>query len=207
MTTLDDLHAEIDFLQRYGLSAAYKDKQIHAIPAMPVIPAEQRIPYIVARCQGLRVLNLGSASGSLHDAIKTSAVRVVGVDHEPGPNTDVWLDLDDYEAMQAWEMPEVDLIVCAETIEHVCNPGWLLRKLKRDAPGIPLLLTTANAHGLGNQTWVTRGYINVNSDHVAWYCVQTLKTLLGKCQYQADAWAYYGSGPVGLNEGIITIAR
>lgn len=201
MTTLTDLHDELDFLQRYGMDAAYKDKQIHALPQMPVI---DRVEYILARCKEQRVLNIGAASGPLHQLIKGAAASVMGVDHEPGPNTDVLIDLDDYEAITHWTLPPVDLIVFAETIEHVLLPGAVLRALRQaDAR---LLITTPNAYALGAAQWVRRGMENVNREHCCWYTYHTLKVTLERTGWTPQAWAYYGEGPVGLNEGLIVLA-
>ena len=202
MTTLAGLHAELNEMQRWGISdAAYWDKQIHALPDAPVI---DRIPYIVARCQGLRVLNLGSASGTLNAEIKASAVSVIGVDHEQGPQTDVWLDFDDYEALQAWQVPTVDLIVFAETSEHLLLPGAVLRKLR--SVKAPLLVTTPNAHAQAGQEWVKRGYENIHKEHTHWHSVHTLKVMLERTGWTPEAWSYYGGQP-RTAEGLICLAR
>jgi hypothetical protein len=203
MTTLADLHTEIDFLQQYRVDAAYKDKQIHALPDAPVI---ERLPYIVHRCKDLRVLNLGSASGVLHEQIKASAASVIGVDHEPGPNTDVWLDFDDYEALQRWVIPEVDLIVAGELIEHLGNPGNFVARLRQCPGHPPLLITTPNAYAEGGISWVNRGYENINVDHQVIFSWFTLNRLLQTRGWKPQAWAWYNGRP-GLAEGIICLAR
>jgi hypothetical protein len=202
--TLAELHREIDELQAWGMDTDYYDKMVHKVPRFPVVPRE---PYIVHRCKGHRVLNIGCASGSLHAAIQTTAASVYGIDHEPcGHPGDIWLDLDDYLAVQSWLVPTVDLIVAGEVIEHLCSPGIVLKRLKHAAPGVPLLLTTPNAHAQAGQVWMARGVDCVNDDHVAWYSYQTLGTLLRKCGYTPQGWAYYGAGPVGRNEGLIVVA-
>jgi hypothetical protein len=207
MTTLADLHAELDEMQQWGLDPRYYAKMIHHVPVFPILDRE---PYIVARCAGLRVLDIGCASGTLHRQIQESAAWVTGVDHEPcGHPGDIWLDLDDYVALQAWQVPSVDLIVMAEVIEHLCNPGYLLKKLRVEAPSVPLLITTPNAMATAGQVWMQRGIECVNPDHNAWYSYHTLQVLLQKCGWPPDgcSWSWYGGGPAGLNEGIICVAR
>jgi len=204
MTTLADLHAELDEMQRLGVDAAYYDKQCHKIPVFPVI---SRVDYIIGRCKNLRVLNLGCASGPLHEEIKQVAVSVIGVDRENGRNVDIWIDLDDYKALDEWMIPEVDLIVAGELIEHIGNPGNLITAL-RHAPGHPpLLITTPNAYAAGGIAWVKQGYENINRDHQVIFSWFTLDRLLRVRHWEPQAWAWYGDGPAGLNEGIICVAR
>jgi hypothetical protein len=203
MTTLADLHAELDEMQRLGVDAAYYAKQCHRIPDAPVI---ERIPYIVARCKGQRVLNLGSSSGILHDSIRAEAMSVIGVDHEPGPQTDTWLDLDDYLTLHTWEIPAVDLIVAGELIEHLGNPGYLISRL-RQAPGQPpLLITTPNAYAAGGIAWAKQGYENINVDHQVIFSWFTLDRLLHTRGWEPQAWAGY-NGTWPIQEGLICIAR
>jgi len=198
--SLDALHEEIDRLHAWGVTAAYADKQLHPIPQAPVI---DRVAYIVARCKAQRVLNIGSASGTLHAAIKAVATSVIGVDHENGPNVDVWLDLDEYAALQAWRLPAVDLIVFAETLEHVLLPGAVLRKL-REAQA-PLLVTTPNAYASGSIAWVKRGYENINREHSHIYSYHSLKVMLERTGWTPEAWAGYG-GTWPTQEGLIVLA-
>lgn len=202
MNTLAELESEINQLQAWGVTAEYADKQLHRIPDMPVI---SRVDYILARCKGLRVLNLGCHSGSLHAEIQGVTKSVIGVDLEPcGHAGDIWLDLDDYQALHAWVMPEVDLIVFAETIEHLVSPGLILRKLK--AAQAPLLLTTPNAHALAGHQWAQRGIDNVNKQHTIWFSYHTLKVTLERTGWFPEAWAWYGGVPY-LAEGLIVMAR
>jgi 2-polyprenyl-3-methyl-5-hydroxy-6-metoxy-1,4-benzoquinol methylase len=204
MNTLAELEAEINQLQAWGVTAEYADKQLHPIPEMPVI---SRVDYILARCKGLRVLNLGCHSGSLHAEIQAVATSVIGVDLEPcGHAGDIWLDLDDYHALHAWVMPEVDLIVAGEILEHLGNGRNFLQALKVKAPGVPVILTTPNAFAAAGQQWLARGYVNVHREHLAWYCPKTLQTLVELCGFKIEARAWYG-GRAPYSEGLIYLIR
>jgi hypothetical protein len=204
MSAFAALEAELDEMERMGVtSGTYWNKQVHRIPDFPVL---DRVGYIVHRAKAQRVLHLGSSSGHLHDAIKASAKSVIGVDHEPGPHTDIWLDLDDYNVLQRWEIPNVDLIIAGELIEHLGNQKLFLQALKKKAPSTPLLLTTPNALAEGSRIWALRGYENINKEHLVIHSWHTLDTLLRVCNWTPQAWAWYGGCPI-FAEGLIVVAK
>jgi 2-polyprenyl-3-methyl-5-hydroxy-6-metoxy-1,4-benzoquinol methylase len=198
---ITDLQAEIDELGRLGVTSEYKEKQLHRVPDWPVV---ERVPLILEHCRGQRVLNVGCASGDLHRYIQAVAVSVVGIDHDAcGHPGDIWVDLDDYLAVQSVFWPSCDVIVCGEVLEHLLNPGLILARLRGHAA--KLLVSVPNAFAGSGQHWLQRGWINVNKDHTAWYCPQTLKTLLEKCGYTISQGYWYG-GPPKWAEGMIVIA-
>src|SRR6185436_12236078 len=69
-------------------SPEYVEKMMHRIPAATVV---DRVPFILEQCADRIVLNLGSASGTLHEEIAKVARQVVGVDRE---SADICCDLD-----------------------------------------------------------------------------------------------------------------
>ena len=175
----------------------YVAKMMHWVPEGKVV---NRVLYILERCKGKRVLNLGSASGELHKAIVAVAQSVIGVDKDEPADLIVDLDRQPYAIGQ----PAVDVIVAGEILEHLANPGSLLkalRILKR-----PLIITAPNAAATGLGYFMSRGYENVNPDHVAWYSYHTLKTLLGRYQFEIEDFAWYHGKP-RLAEGLIITAR
>ena len=72
-----------------------------------------------------------------------------------------------------------DVILATELIEHVEDPGRLLRSLtKHLAPGGRLLVTTPNPHHSAQLSKIWRkGAPDVHEEHVLWFCPTTLARL------------------------------
>lgn len=195
--TIDDIRTE---LSRYGdKTPEYWHKQMHRLPDASVVNRQQ---FIVERCRGKRVLDVG-ASGVLHDAIDQAASRCYGIDKDYRPGVKV-LDLD--ECGEAWpEFENVEIVVCGEVLEHLSNPGNLLARIRR-SHNCPLIATVPNAYSRIAQLHLRSGYENVNRDHVAWHSPQTLKVLLARAGYEVREWyGYNGQWPTC--EGIIAVAE
>lgn len=190
-----------------GVDEAYAAKQLHRVPEMRVV---DRAAFILERCRGRNVLNVGCASGPLHEAIAQVARRVRGVDKDPCTHGDcLRADLDDPwcpDLAALWRLPGVEVVILGEVVEHLCNPGFLLSRLRQYFPEATILLTVPNAFAAAGREWLKRGYLNVNKDHTAWYCPRTLQTLLEKCGYAAEEWYWYGGHPRWA-EGIIAVAK
>src|SRR3989304_5132323 len=156
-TTLEFLQSQ---LSKYGShTPEYYDKMMHEIPLTTVV---DRDSFMVDRCKGKRILDLGSASGGLHELIKKTAVSIIGIDkNDP---CDFHVDLDSLNRETALPNRDFDLIVIGETVEHLSNPGNLLKCL-RQYP-CPLLITTPNAFNESCFLQARQGMENVNKDHV-----------------------------------------
>jgi hypothetical protein len=86
------------------------------------------------------------------------------------------------------------------------NPLWFLTRLKRQYPGVPLIITVPNAFAAGQPAWLAKGFENVNDDHVAWYSPKTLSVLLTRAGYETgDLYYYHGTGPTA--EGLIVVTE
>jgi 2-polyprenyl-3-methyl-5-hydroxy-6-metoxy-1,4-benzoquinol methylase len=122
-TSIEDIQREIT---SYGsLEPEYYQKMMHKIPSGKVV---EREPFILSLCKDKSVLNVGSASGQLHEAIRGIAKKLYGIDKDQP--TDYVVDLD--QIQQLWDMPhitDIDLIVCGEVLEHLSNPGNFLAHL------------------------------------------------------------------------------
>lgn len=180
----------------------YQAKMIHPIPDAEVV---DRVLLILSKCKGKQVLNLGSASGQLHDAIKKVAKGVIGVDK--AQPSDIMVDLDTSPEWLEKVVVEVkpELIVAGEIIEHLANPGNLLKALRTF--NCPLLITAPNAFTTSGTKFVTqRAAENVNRDHVAWYSYVTLKNLLERYSFKVEELYWYKGKP-RLAEGLIMLAR
>lgn len=196
-TTLDALWQECRTLGH--LDPGYVTKQLHRIPAAPVV---DRVAYIVERCQGKRVLNLGCASGTLHSEINKVSKAIYGVDILQGISTWMVCDLDRHPEQILPSCAElgIDIIVAGETLEHLANPGNLLEVLR--VIGAPLLVSVPNAFSDAGRHWLLRGYENVHRDHFAWYSWHTLKALLERSHFQVTDCLWYNGHPYTA-EGLI----
>jgi 2-polyprenyl-3-methyl-5-hydroxy-6-metoxy-1,4-benzoquinol methylase len=82
---------------------------------------------------------------------------------------------------------QFDAIVAGEVIEHVENPGMLLRNLRRHLKsGGRLIISTPNPF-FAAQTWKIwrHGEPQCHEGHVAWYDPLTLLALMERCGLQA----------------------
>jgi hypothetical protein len=192
--TLDELRGALGKGPQY--SPAYIAKMIHDLPEAETV---DRAVFLLQKAAGKRVLEFG-ASGPMHDAIVKAAADVLGVDRDMGPGV-IGFDLDD---VSQYALPghEPEVIICGEVIEHLSNPGWFLTRLKRQFPGVPVVITVPNA--FHPQRKLKDGIEMVNRDHVAWYSPKTLRTLVERVGYRITEFAYYnGDGPT--SEGLIAV--
>lgn len=187
--------------------SAYVEKMMHRIPDAKCI--QDRKVFIVERCKGKRVLNLGCASGSLHEEIKKVAASVIGVDRALDSGADLLCDLDfqphaifEEYGRRGWPSPE--LIVAGEIIEHLANPGLVLHAVRRH--GCPLIITVPNAFSSPARQWSGKAYENVNPDHVAWYSWRTLKTLVERYDFTVREFHWYHGKPLTA-EGLIFVVN
>ena len=193
--TLDNLREAVSGVAVH-MPQDWCTKMLHTLPAMPTV---DRVTWLKEQCAGNAVLHLGSG-GPLHAELQTVAQQVIGVDCEPG--ADYQVDLDWY----ADELPMVsgiDVVLLGEVLEHLCNPGFLLRAIAESYPHATLLVTVPNA--FAPQPYLGKNIEVVNGQHVAWYSPQTLAVLLTRCGYAIEAWHCY-NGQAPRSEGIIVRA-
>lgn len=209
-TTLADLHTDIATMRRCGVNAEYFAKQLHRVPQAPVV---DRVQYILERCKGKRVLHLGCSSGPLHKMIAQVAVNLEGWDIEPypgeAPGEFLQLDLDNLNGYDCLGRRQAfDLVLVAEVLEHLANPGNLLRFLKDfQCAG---LITVPNAFSAVARRQLQGGIENVHKQHTAWYSWRTLATLVERYGYAVQEMAWYNC-PRGAqpqeSEGLIFVVR
>jgi len=195
--SLAELRKEIKDYGNY--SPEYFDKMVHRIPRSTVV---DRVKFILDRCKGKQVLNLGSDSGPLHEMIKGVASELTGVDKHDGPNTQITIDLDKSPYMYHTNPDRYHLIVCGELLEHLANPGRFLEAMRHFQ--CPMLITSPNAFCEAGLRSVKRGTENVNKDHVAYYSYKTLKTLVERYGYKIQEFHWYHGKP-NVAEGLIAI--
>ena len=188
-------------------SKEYEAKQIHRIPEMEVV--ENRAEWLVERVRDKTIVDIGCASGELHERLSASASMCVGIDREPcdSPTAAVY-DLD--EVPWARDIPFADLpvevIVCGEVIEHLCNPGQALVRLAQQWPSAELVVTVPNAFSECARVYLSKGIENVNRDHVAWYSWFTMASLLMRSGWAVKE-AYWYNGNPRTAEGLIFVCE
>lgn len=198
-TCVTDLWDECRDLRK---SPTYIAKMFHPIPEVAVF--EHREYFFLAACSGETVLDIG-ASGELHTWLTKVAQTVYGVDLEASEGV-VAADLDDIEIDQLPRYPGVTRVCCGEILEHLSNPGWLLKRLRRTYP-VPLIVSVPNAFSATTRYHLEKYHVeNVNRDHVAWYSPKTLEWLLARHGYRIVKWAWYGSKAYTA-EGIVAFAE
>jgi hypothetical protein len=175
-----------------------KDLTYHPLERLPVSRPVERIDYVVRRCAGLRVLDLGAYDETLmgktqhsswrwlHGEVSKSASAILGVDcceelriqreHRTDFGTRiVYGDVHDLSDLIRDFRP--DLVLAGELIEHTSDTlGWLAR-IGEEAPGTRILLTTPNATSILNILLAFVRRENQHEDHLHTYSYKTLSTL------------------------------
>jgi len=168
------------------------------------VKTRHRNRMILRFCEGRNVLDLGCAGHDkfekhmarqhwLHDQIGRVAKRVVGVDldadgvaflREQGFDVVVG----DLERLESLPDPgPVDLIVAADVIEHLSNPGRFLDGAHRFlAGGGRMVVTTPNAFYWRNFVYTFQRRERVRTDHMCWYSQNTLRQLFERHGWRVE---------------------
>ena len=182
------------------------------------IPIIQRVDYLKRICSGKRCLHLGCtdwpytsqrlADGSLlHIELQRVASELWGLDydqegldvlaHRRVPN----LRRADLEHLELLELDRTyDVILAAEIVEHLSNPGLFLRGIRRFMrQDTRLVITTVNAYcGMRMAQYGLRGRGGVaepvHPDHVAYFSYATLGHLLARENFRVNNFFFYDVG-------------
>jgi 2-polyprenyl-3-methyl-5-hydroxy-6-metoxy-1,4-benzoquinol methylase len=169
----------------------------------------EREPAIVEIARGKRVLHLGCvghspglstrsrinlATRGLHARL-TAVADVTGVDLSEDV-IDVWREhgvfdnvlVGDVERLDTLHLEgPFDVIVAGDIIEHLSNPGAMLRGVRTLAgPRTTLVLTTPHSFGLPNFLRFTLGRFEEGDQHVATYNETNLRNLLARHGFHVD---------------------
>ena len=203
MAVADTLDALLDEVSGKTRREAYVHKMTHPVPDMPVY---DRRAYILDKCKGKVVLNIGSASGALHEQIVAVAAKAYGLDREhTGLPRHIPFDLETCHTELIPFLPSVELVVMGEVLEHLANPGHVLKRL-RDAYACPVLVTTPNAFSAIGFAALAKGIESVNRDHVAYYSYWTLRRLMERHGYTEQEAGWYNGKPKTA-EGLVMLVR
>ena len=97
-----------------------------------------------------------------------------------------------------------DVILAADVIEHLSNPGMFLRSCARNLkPDGRLIITTPNCFNLFNiAEKFSKDEPTVNKDHTCYFNYKTLKYLLEKNDFTAEGPSFLYSLDIDFKESI-----
>lgn len=183
----------------------------HPLPAARFVGS--RDCRLLHLCRGKTVLHLGFVDEGmlqerwqervwLHAELARVAARLVGVDiSAEGVERAVaagYRDcyVGDVEKLSQADFPRLqyDLILAADIIEHLANPGCFLRELQRlMTPRMRLVITTPNALSIKTVFFPPARVEAVHSDHNFYFSPTTLATLLRKYGFDIGEIELYSS--------------
>ena len=196
-TSVEAVFEEITSMM--GRDPEWHQKMWHALPSFPVV---DRAEFSKKRCKDKSILSLGH-SGPMARLIEASSRQCVGIDYEV-PTT-FKIDLDAIPLSLPW-VPNVDLIYAGEVLEHLTNPGNLLRSLREKWTNTDMVITVPNAHSISGVEALQKGIECVNKDHVAYYSWHTLERLCQKTGWGVKERYWYNGKP-GFAEGLIFVVN
>lgn len=164
---------------------------------------------------GKSVLDLGCSSGNwredwIHGQMAKVAAEVVGLDI----NQDAIKELNErgydirFGNAEDFDFDRTfDVVHGGELIEHLENPGGMLRSARRHlGPEGRLVLTTPNAFAISNFIYRLKGNPRINGDHTCWYCEDTLGQLLGRVGFEVVEVRYLHYKAPGKVRGAVAAA-
>lgn len=173
----------------------------------PLQPSLDRRGSHVARFEAIRpyvtgksVLDIGAAYGLhepdwLHGLIAQVAARTVAVEnnHEfvadmrTAGHEAVFGDAQDMNLGQTF-----DVVFAGELIEHLVDFKGFFDSIRRHLePSGIVVLTTPNAFGFTNFIYrLGRKPAPINPYHTCWFCEDTMRTMLKRCDFETDSIGY-----------------
>jgi 2-polyprenyl-3-methyl-5-hydroxy-6-metoxy-1,4-benzoquinol methylase len=168
---------------------------------------ESRDKWLAEKARGRRVLHLGCTDApftqerlqqgtAVHCALEEAAAEITGVDidvkglqllkrHCPRSMFVRW----NVEELPPRELANqrFDIIICADMIEHVSNPGLMMANI-RDLlmPDGEFIITTINAFAFKPFARALFKREAVHPDHIVYYSFATLKHLCERYNYVID---------------------
>lgn len=159
---------------------------------LPRLPVVQREDYLVAECTGKSVLHLGAVGSyqgtvcGLHRRLLQVSGHVVGLDIDRDGIEQARaegvqdLHYGDLERLETLDLGgQFEVVLAAEVIEHLANPGLFLAGIKRFfGPRTEMIVTTPDALSLHRFVLALAGREYVHPDHMCYYSYSTLRHLL-----------------------------
>jgi SAM-dependent methyltransferase len=167
-----------------------------------------RIEAILAEVRGVDVLNVGCVNHSIAatESEKERWLQLKLSERFPGANV-LGLDIDEENVarMRAQGMnvgvgdaqrltyhEKFDTIILGEIIEHLENPGACLEGCRRALkPGGRIILSTPNIFCVMHMLMYLKNFDHAfNTEHVAWFCPQTLRTMVERCGLRIESFRF-----------------
>lgn len=144
---------------------------------------------ILSLSERVRLLDLGAAGGHLGRAVRSRCSFLAGVEPDRSLPASARDGYDDWRAVDAfdagrWDEP-FDVVVCADVLEHLPNPGVMLERIREWLrPGGLLLASIPNVANvsiraallLGRFEYTDRGILD--RTHLSFYTRSTGRRLL-----------------------------
>lgn len=188
-----DLLSEV---RKPQLPPAYMEKMHHEIPDAESV---KRVDYLLQRAKDKVILDIG-CTGVLSAALAKVAKEYHGIDNQKVKNLPNFYMVELEQTDSLPKIPDVELVIASEVIEHLSNAGHFLKLLKRYH--CPIIITAPNAFSVAGKRWLQQGIEVVNKDHVAWYSWYTLKALLERNGFEVLDFRWYNGEPP-FSEGLI----
>ena len=168
----------------------------------------ERIEAILEAVSGTDILNLGCVNHSialtegekerwlqlqLSECFPKANVLGLDIDEEnvarmraQGMNVEVG------DAQRLNYLGKFDTIVLGEIIEHLENPGACLEGCRRALkPGGRIILSTPNIFCVMHMLMYLKNFDHAfNAEHVAWFCPQTLRTIVERCGLRIESFKF-----------------
>jgi 2-polyprenyl-3-methyl-5-hydroxy-6-metoxy-1,4-benzoquinol methylase len=173
----------------------------HPLPDCEILAGRQG--FLLAACAGKTVLHVGCVDSGLlrerlakgellHQRLGVVADELWGTDvdvegvrflREQGMERVLPIDLSTEPPGSVLSAVTFDVIVLAEVLEHLNDPGTMLeriREMMRPGGQTRLIVSVPNAFSLTNLFSLARGKESVHPDHNYYFSRTTLRTLLAK---------------------------
>ena len=188
------------------------------LPTVPLLNNRQNI--ILEHCTGKRVLHLGCVDAGLlqerfergellHQKLASVASELWGFDiDEEGISFLKEQGFDNLFSGDASEINHVkplmginfDIIVAAEIVEHLQNPGLFLQTVKHlmTLEETTLIITVPNAFRIDTLLKLIRNVEYIHPDHNYWFSYHTITNLLRKNGFTVSQVYVYAFSRVGI---------
>jgi len=177
-----------------AVTSAYDDELWELVPEFGATrPPAHIVKFVHELGQAERALDLGCGDGRLTDeldalkiyAADVSRVALERARHRLGPDA-TFVELEPDSPLPL-EDTQFDLVLCAETLEHVRDVQFFLSEIRRVLrPGGTLAVTTPAHSRLTGIKILVRGFDNVFeplSPHLRFFTKRSLLRLLGEMGY------------------------
>jgi len=179
----------------------------------------KREKYLIEYCKDKNVLHIGCCDSPfcierykkgklLHTELINSAKKVIGIDVDSasleylknkGINNLYEINVEKIKENNIAVLydEKIDIILAGEILEHLNNPGLFLEGIKRLAKeNVELIITVPNSPTLKSFLRSLVGTEMVHHDHVCYYSLKTLTTLLKRYSFEVKEYYYYTAPPV-----------